>query len=105
MKPQDLIIEDSQVSSDLAQVHGTVCGHRFQFHAKYGMWEFAAFADSTLKPWVQDIPSDKHVGMYIIQPIKPSAMTEAGIQRIIARCAEGYLFLIGRRQSDLTDEE
>ena len=42
--------------------------------------------------------------MYITQKWKKGELTEAAASAIIRRCAEAYLYMIGRRQSDLATE-
>ena len=100
MKAQDLKITFLQVAAELTQGYGTVARRPFQFREKYGTWEFSVFEDESLEPWVRDYPSEHCAGMAVVQPTK-KPMTTSEAERIITRCAEAYLFMIGRRQSDL----
>ncbi|HEY3807364.1 MAG TPA: hypothetical protein VGL61_32405 [Kofleriaceae bacterium] len=101
MKSQDLQIEELTVSDGLVQGWGKIINRPFQFRAKHGSWEFAVFEDESLEPWDIDLPGEDHAGMYIIQRQKQDVMTRADADRTITRCADAYLFMIGRRQSDL----
>ena len=104
MKPQDLQIDVLQVGSILIQGWGRVREKPFQFCVKHGKWEFAVFEDTSVQPWDVDLPGDRCPGMYITQEWKHGEQSEAAGSAIIRRCADAYLYMVGRRQSDLTDE-
>jgi hypothetical protein len=99
VKPQDLEMDALEVWPDFIQGWGRVCGRLFQFRVKHGRWEFAVFENPSLDPWDVDRPSDRYPGMYITQEWTKGELTEPAA--IIRRCAEAYLYAIGRRQSDL----
>ena len=103
MKAQDLQIDVLEVGSILIQGWGRVREKPFQFRVKYGEWEFAVFEDSSLHPWDIEVPGGRYMGMYITQEWKDAQLTEAAESAIIRRCADAYLYMIGRRQSDLNE--
>ena len=103
MKATDLQIEELQVAPGFVQGYGHVRDKPFEFRAKRGFWEFTVCEDESLPPWVVDPPSEHQPGMYIIQRQKSPEMSYSEAERIILRCADAYLFMIGRRQSDLSE--
>ncbi len=105
MKPHDLQIEELHASPGLVQGYGRVKDRPFEFRAKHGCWEFSVCEDSSLPPWAVERPTEHQPGMYIIQRQKSAEMSYAEAERIIRRCADAYLFMVGRRQSDLSATE
>jgi len=104
VKSQDLQIDVLQVGLVLIQGWGRVREKAFQFRVKHGKWEFAVFEDPSVQPWDIDLPGDRYSGMYITQEWKYGDLSEPAASAIIRRCADAYLYMIGRRQSDLGHE-
>lgn len=100
MKPQGLQIDVLEVGTVLIQGWGRVRDKPFQFHVKRGDWEFAVFEDPSLRPWDIDLPGGHYPGMYITQKWTEGELSEPVASAIIRRCADAYLYMIGRRQSD-----
>jgi hypothetical protein len=102
MKPHDLQIEHLEAAGALVQGWGRLREKPFQFHANRGRWQFAVFDNPLLEPWDYDLPVEHHTGMYMNQRYESEELAYAEAERIILRCADAYLFMIGRRQSDLS---
>ena len=101
MKATDFHIEHLDASTGFIQGWGKVCGRSFQFTAKHGAWAFAVFENGELQPFDIDIPGEHARGMYITQLQKPGEMSKDEAVRVLRRCADAYLYMIGRRQGDL----
>ncbi len=104
MKPQDLKIEELTVGTYLVLAWGRVLEYPFQFRAKHGSWTFAVFQEASVQPWDLDLPGPRQAGMCIVHPKDAAEMSEAEARRIVMRCAEAYLYMTGRRRSDLSSE-